>query len=84
MPAAQFALIALAGFAAGAVNALAGGGTLISFPALVAAGFPPLAARSDLLLARHRAIAVDHQYPRLAHQPLRPRSPLTAERNSLA
>ena len=44
MPDAQFALIALAGFAAGAVNALAGGGTLISFPALVAAGFPPLAA----------------------------------------
>ncbi len=46
MPDAQFALIALAGFAAGAVNALAGGGTLISFPALVAAGFPAVAANS--------------------------------------
>src|ERR1700704_4747200 len=44
MSCAQLALIALAGFAAGAVNALAGGGTLISFPVLVAAGFPPIAA----------------------------------------
>ncbi len=41
---AQLALISLAGFAAGAVNALAGGGTLISFPVLVAAGLPPIAA----------------------------------------
>ena len=30
--------------AAGAVNALAGGGTLISFPALLALGVPPIAA----------------------------------------
>jgi uncharacterized membrane protein YfcA len=44
MSAAQLALIALAGFAAGAVNALAGGGTLISFPALLALGMPPVAA----------------------------------------
>jgi uncharacterized membrane protein YfcA len=40
----QLALAALAGAAAGAVNALAGGGTLISFPALLALGLPPLAA----------------------------------------
>ena len=33
-----------AGFAAGAVNALAGGGTLISFPILVALGLPPVSA----------------------------------------
>lgn len=33
-----------AGFAAGAVNALAGGGTLISFPVLVALGLPPVSA----------------------------------------
>jgi uncharacterized membrane protein YfcA len=32
-------LLAVAGFAAGAVNAVAGGGTLISFPALVAVGY---------------------------------------------
>jgi uncharacterized membrane protein YfcA len=35
---------ALAAVAAGAVNALAGGGTLISFPVLIALGVPPLAA----------------------------------------
>jgi uncharacterized membrane protein YfcA len=40
----EYALLAAAGAAAGAVNAVAGGGSLISFPALVAAGVPPLAA----------------------------------------
>jgi uncharacterized protein len=34
----------LAAFAAGVVNALAGGGTLISFPALVALGIPEISA----------------------------------------
>lgn len=37
-------LIAVAGFLAGGVNAIAGGGSLISFPALVAAGLPTLSA----------------------------------------
>ncbi len=37
-------LFALAGFAAGAINAAAGGGSLISFPALIAVGYPPLSA----------------------------------------
>ncbi len=37
-------LAALAAAAAGAVNALAGGGTLISFPVLLALGVPPIAA----------------------------------------
>lgn len=36
--------VGLAAAAAGAVNALAGGGTLISFPALMAAGVPAVAA----------------------------------------
>ncbi|MBU6350966.1 MAG: sulfite exporter TauE/SafE family protein [Chloroflexi bacterium] len=38
------AVLALAAMAAGLVNAIAGGGTLISFPALLAAGVPPLVA----------------------------------------
>lgn len=38
------ALLALAGFVAGAINAAAGGGSLVSFPALVAIGYPPLIA----------------------------------------
>ncbi len=37
-------LIALAGFAAGAINALVGSGTLITFPTLVTLGFPPVTA----------------------------------------
>ena len=40
----HLALLALAAAAGGAVNALAGGGTLITFPALIAAGVPPLTA----------------------------------------
>ncbi len=37
-------LIALAGFGAGAINALVGSGTLITFPTLVAIGYPPVTA----------------------------------------
>lgn len=44
MTAAEATLIAVAGFVAGAVNAVAGGGSLVSFPALVAIGLPTLAA----------------------------------------
>ena len=37
-------LLAGAGLLAGGVNAVAGGGSLISFPALLAAGYPPVTA----------------------------------------
>ena len=40
----DYALLAAAGLAAGGVNAVAGGGSLISFPALVAVGLPTLNA----------------------------------------
>ena len=40
----NFLLIGIGAFAAGLVNALAGGGTLISFPILTALGIPPVAA----------------------------------------
>lgn len=40
----ELVLLALAALVAGAVNALAGGGSILTFPALVAAGVPPLAA----------------------------------------
>lgn len=40
----DYVLIALAAVAGGAVNALAGGGTLITFPMLTAVGIPPVAA----------------------------------------
>ncbi|NNN19454.1 MAG: sulfite exporter TauE/SafE family protein [Acidimicrobiaceae bacterium] len=40
----QDLLILVAAFGAGAVNAMAGGGSLISFPALLAVGLPPITA----------------------------------------
>ena len=40
----QTGLLAVAGVAAGGVNAVAGGGSLISFPALVAVGYPAVSA----------------------------------------
>lgn len=40
----EYVLIALASVAAGAINALAGGGTLITFPALTAVGISPVSA----------------------------------------
>jgi uncharacterized membrane protein YfcA len=40
------ALVVGAGFLAGGVNALAGGGTLLSYPALLAAGLPPVLANT--------------------------------------
>jgi len=44
MDPADWALVGGAGLAAGAVNAIAGGGTLITFPALLAVGLPPVVA----------------------------------------
>ena len=40
----QVVLLAVAGFVAGAINAAAGGGSLISFPALILVGYSPLIA----------------------------------------
>ena len=40
----ELALVGLAGVGGGAVNAMAGGGTLITFPTLVAVGIPPVSA----------------------------------------
>jgi uncharacterized membrane protein YfcA len=42
--AAEVATIALAGLAAGAINTLVGSGTLITFPVLLAWGYPPVTA----------------------------------------
>jgi uncharacterized membrane protein YfcA len=48
---AQWLLLVAAGFAAGAINAVAGGGSLVSFPALLAVGYSPVAANVTNLLA---------------------------------
>ena len=44
LSAGTIALLAGAGFVAGAINAAAGGGSLVSFPALIAVGYPALTA----------------------------------------
>jgi uncharacterized membrane protein YfcA len=44
MTVAQLILLGLAAVGAGAINALAGGGSILTFPALIAAGLPPVSA----------------------------------------
>jgi uncharacterized protein len=43
----QISLVAVAGFLAGAMNSMAGGGTFFSFPAMLAVGVPPVAANAS-------------------------------------
>lgn len=47
----DFIILVLAGLGAGALNAVAGGGTFLSFPALVFIGIPPIAANATATLA---------------------------------
>lgn len=47
----QAALTGLAAFAAGVLNAIAGGGSFLTFPALVFAGVPPVAANATSAIA---------------------------------
>ncbi|MGO9675343.1 MAG: sulfite exporter TauE/SafE family protein [Methylocella sp.] len=45
------AVVALAAFMAGFINALAGGGSFLTLPALIAAGVPPIAANASSTVA---------------------------------
>ena len=47
----SLALLAAAGFLAGFMNAIAGGGSFVSFPALIFAGLPPVAANASSTVA---------------------------------
>ena len=47
----EFTMIELAAIAGGLVNALAGGGTLITFPMLTAVGIPPITANVTNMVA---------------------------------
>jgi uncharacterized membrane protein YfcA len=47
----NFVLLACAGLLAGAMNAIAGGGSFVSFPAMVAAGLPAVAANVSSTVA---------------------------------
>jgi len=46
-----FALVSVAAFAAGFINAVAGGGSFLTFPALIAAGLPPIDANASSTVA---------------------------------
>ncbi len=59
MTAVDFILIGLAAVAGGMVNALAGGGTLITFPMLTAVGVPPVAANVTNTVGRHLLCALN-------------------------
>ena len=50
-PITSFFLLSVAAFAAGVLNAIAGGGTFLTFPALVLTGVPPIAANATSALA---------------------------------
>jgi uncharacterized membrane protein YfcA len=47
----KLALVVLAALVAGAMNSIAGGGTLITFPALIALGVPPIVANATSTMA---------------------------------
>lgn len=51
LDAGRYALILLAAFAGGAVNSIAGGGTLLTFPALLGLGVPPIVANATSTVA---------------------------------
>lgn len=50
-PALQLLLVTLAAAAGGAINSIAGGGTLLTFPALIALGVPPIVANATSTVA---------------------------------
>ena len=47
----QLFLLCIAAFVAGAINSVAGGGTLLTFPALLSIGVPPIAANATSTVA---------------------------------
>lgn len=51
MPSINLALVVVAALIAGVMNAIAGGGTLLTFPALIALGVPPINANATSTVA---------------------------------
>ncbi len=66
----DIALLLAAGLAAGGMNALAGGGTFFSFPALLAAGLPPVTANATNAVALWPASLAGAWAARSALRPL--------------
>ena len=76
MTAADIVLLAAAGLTTGAINAVAGGGSLVSFPALLATGYGPLTANVTNLIATlpGYVTAAASSHPDLAGQAVRVRT----------
>lgn len=76
MTPADIALLAVAGFAAGILNAIAGGGTIFTFSALLAVGIPPVAANATsataVVLGSAASAAADWRYLRAHWRRLMP------------
>lgn len=70
MPLFDMLLLIAAGFAAGGMNALAGGGTFFSFPALLATGLPPITANATNAVALWPASLAGAWAARSALRPL--------------
>ncbi|WP_313085465.1 sulfite exporter TauE/SafE family protein [Pseudomonas sp.] len=70
MPFLDILLLIAAGFAAGGMNALAGGGTFFSFPALLATGLPPVTANATNAVALWPASLAGAWAARSALRPL--------------
>ncbi len=70
MPLLDILLLIAAGFAAGGMNALAGGGTFFSFPALLATGLPPVTANATNAVALWPASLAGAWAARSALRPL--------------
>lgn len=51
LPLTQLALVVIAAMVGGAMNSIAGGGTLLTFPALIALGIPPIVANATSTVA---------------------------------
>ena len=86
----SFVILVLAGLLAGSINALAGGGTLISFPALMWVGVPPVMSNATATLTaldplRNRLGWADRRWPAANHtgrRICRNRAVAIAKRNS--
>ena len=83
MPDTHFLILAAAGLLAGAMNAIAGGGSFVSFPAMVLAGLPAVTANASSTVALFPGtIASTWAYRRdmapVAGVPLRLMLPVTA------
>lgn len=78
----ELVLLVLAGFVGGAMNALAGGGSFVTLPALIAAGVPSVSANASSSVALYPAGAVSAWVYRdgltdVCGAPLRPTLALT-------